>query len=129
MSVIIDGVEYVKASEVKETTFVIDDKSPLPALQIGKFVIVRSYNEGINAGTVVAADNNSIILKNCRRLWRHWPKDKKLSWYEGVAISGLDDKSEVSCTSSLKVIVEKYSITAVTDKAKRSIMEKKPHEQ
>lgn len=90
----------------------------------GTNVIVRSRNEGINCGTVVAADNTGVILKDVRRIWYHKPANKKLSWYEGVAISGLSDDSKVSCTVPQKIIIEDYSVTKVTDEAYQSIMEK-----
>ena len=105
------------------------DEENIPASYIGKYVIVRSWNEGVNAGTVLAADNNGIVLGDCRRLWRHIPKNKSLSWYEGVAISGLDDNSSISAPVPQKVIVEKYSITSVSSEAEKSIKEFKSHEQ
>ena len=40
---------------------------------IGKFVIVRSRNEGVNAGTLRAADDTGVILEDCRRIWYHKP--------------------------------------------------------
>ncbi len=96
---------------------------------IDKFVIVRSRNEGINAGTVVDCDATGVHLKNCRRLWYHKPFDENLSWYEGVAISGLSDNSEISPIASEKMIVEDYSMTACSEEAKKSIMEKISHAQ
>jgi hypothetical protein len=91
---------------------------------IGKNVIVRSRNEGINCGTVSEADRNGIRLKNCRRLWYHKPSDSNLAWYEGVAISGLSNDSKVSPTVEEKTIVEDYSTTFVSEAAYKSIMEK-----
>lgn len=95
----------------------------------GKYVIVRSYNEGINAGEVVEADATGVHLKDCRRLWRHWPADEATSWYEGVAISGLGSKSIVSAAVESKIIVEKYSITFTSPEAEKSIREFPVHEQ
>ena len=96
---------------------------------IGKKVIVRSRNEGINAGIVEDADETGVILGNCRRLWYHRPKDKKLSWYEGVAVSGIADISRVSGTVERKAIIEDYSMTECDEKAFESIMEINPNEQ
>ena len=90
---------------------------------IGQYVIVRSRNEGINAGTVVDIDDTGVVIKDARRLWYHKPKNKDISWYEGVAESGLDDESQVSCAISQKVIVEDYSLTICTDIAEKSIRE------
>ena len=99
-------------------------KSKLAESVIGKFVICRSRNEGINAGTVVEMDETGVVLSDVRRIWYHKPKDVNTSWYEGVAVSGLSDDSKVSCTSEIKVIIEDYSLTLCSDEAKRSILGK-----
>ena len=124
----IDGVEYVRADKTKEKIVQIDNDNKVATSLVGKFVIVRSSNEGINAGKVVAADDTGIILSNCRRLYYHKPLDKKLAWYEGCAVSGLNSSSKVSGTVSQKVIVENYSATICTEVAEKSIMEITPNE-
>jgi hypothetical protein len=96
---------------------------------VGKFVICRSRNEGINAGTVVEMDETGVVLSGVRRIWYYKPKDVSVSWYEGVAVSGLSDDSKVSCTSEMKVIIEDYSLTVCADAAKKSIMGKTPNGQ
>ena len=92
---------------------------------IGKYVIVRSRNEGVNCGTVVAADSTGIILEDARRLWYHKPKDASQSWYEGVALSGLSDDSQISPTVDRKLIVEDYSVTLCRKDAIDSLKSKK----
>lgn len=87
---------------------------------IGKYVIVRSRNEGINAGKVIAADNTAIILEDARRLYYHKPSNKELSWYEGVALEGLSKDSKVGAEVE-KLIAEDYSITVCTKEAEKSI--------
>lgn len=116
----INGVEYTRKGSVAET---------IASRMIGKNVIVRSRNEGINAGTVVLADDTGVELKNCRRIWYHRPKEKSLSWYEGVSVSGLSDDSKVSGTVSQKIIIEDYSMIECTDEAFKSIMGKTPNAQ
>jgi len=96
---------------------------------IGKYVIVRSRNEGINAGFVEAADETGIILTDCRRFWYHKPLSKNESWYEGVANTGVSSNSKLSAEVQSKIIVEDYSITRCTDKAILSIRGIKAHEQ
>ena len=95
---------------------------------IGKYVICRTRNEGINAGVVVNLDETGVIIKDCRRIWYHEPKDKSLSWYEGVSISGVSDNSKLSAPVD-KVIIEDYSLTLVTDEAEKSIRGIKNHAQ
>ena len=87
---------------------------------IGKYVIVRSRNEGINAGVVSELDETGIILQDARRLYYHKPANKELSWYEGVALEGLSSDSKVGAPVT-KLIVEDYSITVCTKDAEKSI--------
>lgn len=96
---------------------------------IGQYVIVRSRNEGVNAGIIREMDETGVVLQDARRIWYHRPADKALAWYEGVAISGLDDSSKVSAAVPLKAIIEDYSITSCTPVAEKSIREHKPHAQ
>lgn len=122
---IINGIEYIK----KDSIFTIAEGDTIANSMRGEFVIVRSRNEGINAGTVEAADDTGIVLSGCRRIYYHRPQNRALSWYEGVAVSGLDDSSKVSGTVARKVIMEDYSITLCTDVAKSSILEHPPNAQ
>jgi len=95
---------------------------------IGEYVIVRSRNEGVNAGVVVAADETGIILADARRLHAHTPADESLSWYEGVALSGLSSDSRASAAVG-KGIIEDYSWTKCTSQAEKSIRGHISHEQ
>ena len=113
-------------SEVSEPS---KEKDSMLTQYIGKYVIVRSRNEGINAGEVKQLDETGIILKGARRIWYHKPKDRKTAWYEGVANSGLSNDSKVSTKVSEKCIIEDYSITLCTDIAKESIQNHPSHEQ
>ena len=123
----IDDVEYIRADSQQIVEFTGEDT--IASRMIGKNVIVRTSNEGLNAGTVVLADETGVELKNCRRIWYHKPMDKALSWYEGVAVSGLSNDSKVSCTVPSKTIVEDYSMTCCNDEAYKTIMEKTPNAQ
>lgn len=96
---------------------------------IGKYVIVRSRNEGINAGFVKMADETGVILIDARRIYFHAPKDKSLSWYEGVAVSGLSSNSKISGIVPEKAIIEDYSITVCSDDGAKSIQEFKANAQ
>lgn len=95
---------------------------------IGKYVICRTRNEGVNAGEVVALDETGVILKDARRLYYHKPLDKSLSWYEGVAISGISKDSKIAAPVE-KVIIENYSLTVCSEIAKSSIISAKSNEQ
>jgi hypothetical protein len=106
----------------------IDMKQAIKSL-IGTAVIVRSRNEGVNFGILKDAGKGYVVLKNARRLWRHVPKDKNTSWYEGVANSGLTEGSKVSAPVKKKVIVEDYSMTVCSEIAVSSIKKFPTHEQ
>ena len=96
---------------------------------IGKYVIVRSRNEGVNAGYVEQADATGVVLRDARRLWYHKPAVESESWYEGVANHGLAPGCKISASVIRKVIVEDYSLTLCSDKARKSIMEYKAYAQ
>lgn len=125
-----DEVEYIRKDSVEQNiTYTWDGKESVATTMIGKKVIVRSRNEGVNAGICVLADDSGVVLLNCRRLHYHKPLNKNLSWYEGVAESGISNDSRVSGTLSQKVIIEDYSMSLCTDEAFKTIMEMTPNAQ
>ena len=89
---------------------------------VGKYVICRSRNEGVNAGIVVACDETGVSLSAARRLYYHKPASKSVSWYEGVAECGVSEDSRVGVSRD-KLIIEDYSLTLCTDKSRSSIVE------
>ena len=95
---------------------------------VGKYVICRTRSEGVNAGEVIALDDTGVVLRDARRLYYHLPADKKMSWYEGVAKSGLAASSKVGVAID-KFLSEDYSLTVCTEDAERSIRSAKNHEQ
>lgn len=96
------------------------NKTSMYDTYIGKYVICRTSNEGINFGLVEDLNSSGVILKECRRLHYHKPKDPSLSWYEGVAESGLHNDSKISGNST-KLISENYSLTLCSESAVLSI--------
>jgi hypothetical protein len=129
------SIDNLTIGDIKElkTMFgggVCNDNKPssLFSSVIGKYVIVRSRNEGINAGTLKLADETGCVLSDARRIWYHKPKDNKTAWYEGVADNGLHSDSKISCEVKEKYIIEDYSVTVCTDEAAKSIKEKISHE-
>lgn len=111
------------------------DESDTPTINtgrsypIGEYVLIRSRNEGINAGILKQADDTGCVLEEARRMWYHKPKDVNTAWYEGVANSGLSDDSKISAPVSEKMIIEDYSITVCTKEAATSIAGKSSHGQ
>jgi len=86
----------------------------------GKYVIVRTRNEGVNAGLVVENGVGFVHLSNARRLWSIVPPSDCEKWYEGVAKSGLGEGSKTSIESE-KLIVEDYSITVCSGVSEENI--------
>jgi len=86
----------------------------------GRYVIIRTRNEGVNAGLVVSNGAGFVHLKDARRLWKIIPPSSSEKWYEGVAKSGLGDGSQISIEAE-KLISEDYSITVCTAAAEESI--------
>lgn len=126
------NIDQLTIAQAREIAAMFPTNAPATSLAselVGQYVIVRSRNEGINAGFVVRADHTGIVLKDARRIWYHKPADKGMAWYEGVAISGLSDDSKLSAAVPLKAIIEDYSITVCTDVASESIQQAKAHEQ
>lgn len=123
VSMLIDGSDNGNLAQGSVNTVSMLDS------MVGEYVIVRSRNEGINAGIVKALDDTGIILSEARRIWYHKPENKNMSWYEGVAESGLSSDSKVSTPVSEKAIIEDYSITVCSEIGKKSISGHKSHEQ
>ncbi len=93
---------------------------------IGKYVICRTRNEGLNVGYVKDLDETGVILTDARRAWYHRPADDS-SWYEGVANNGLSENSKISEPVE-KVIIEDYSLTICSEKAEKSLINAKSYE-
>lgn len=104
------------------------DNKNLLSRYVGKYVICRSRNEGVNAGYVIEADETGVILKDARRLYYHKPVNKNTSWYEGVAVCGLSADSRTGEPVE-KIIIEDYSLTVCTPAAEKSINEAKTNAQ
>jgi len=96
-------------------------KNDIHARYTGKYVIVRSRNEGVNFGKVVQCDETGIVIKEARRLYYHKPAESNVSWYEGVSLTGLHSDSKISPSVKEKFICEDYSITICNEKAIESL--------
>ncbi len=124
------NIDELTLGQIKEIKRLIGTEQSSGMLQafIGKYVIVRSRNEGVNAGLVVAIDETGVVLEDARRLYSHKPRNKNVSWYEGVAKSGISADSKVGAPVT-KVIVEDYSLTLCTQDAEDSLRAAKDNEQ
>ena len=92
---------------------------------VGQYVICRTRNEGVNCGFVKELDETGVVLDKARRMWYHDTADNSC-WYEGISQNGPSDDTKLS-TSTEKLIVEDYSLTLCTDKAKEMLIDKKDY--
>ena len=126
----INGEIYVLKCSIKNESINFTGEHSVATIMIGQPVIVRSRNEGTNVGIVELADDTGIVLTGVRRLYYHKPKDNSLSWYEGVAESGISEDSRVSGTVWRKAIIEDYSMTQILSMdIYNQILNLKPNEQ
>lgn len=58
----IDGVNYIKESDVKKVAETLDGM---------KYVMIRTQNAGVFAGYLKERNGEEVILKNARRMW-YW---------------------------------------------------------
>ena len=99
-----------------------EPQKPSPVAQmIGAFVIVRSRDSGVHAGTLVSLEGRIALLHKSRRLW-YW-KAAKGHTLSGVALYGLDaEDSKVAGELSEIAILDVCEIIPTTAAAGHSIL-------
>lgn len=124
------NINDLTIGEFKELSklFSGEKRKNIGAHKIGSYVLVRSRNEGLNAGVLADIDETGCVIKEARRLWYHKPAKKSSCWYEGVSLHGLDESSKVSEVVSEKVIIEDFSLTPCEKIAEKSIRGIKSYE-
>ena len=90
---------------------------------IGKKVIVRGNNSGVEFGTLVAQEGQEVTLKNARRIW-YWKDAASLSQ---LAMEGTAKSQECKFTVYVDsiTILDAIEIIPCTENAIRSIEEVK----
>ena len=89
---------------------------------IGQFVIVRSRDSGVHAGTLVGVQDRTIRLTGARRLW-YW-KAAKGHTLSGVALHGLNASlSRIAGELDEIVVLDACEIIPTTAAAGKSILE------
>lgn len=117
---LIEAVDFVKTINSSNEANPNPKPSSMYERWVGEYVIARTKNEGVLFGKITACDPTGFEIKGARRLHYHVPKDKSLSWFEGVAKSGLSDNSRVSCEGD-KLVIEAYSFVKCTKEAIESM--------
>lgn len=92
---------------------------------IGKNVIVRASIAGVHAGTVSEIDGTTVVLKDARRLWRIYTRDKSGS-ISDVAANGLKKDADHHIGAKLSSVLianpAGLEVAEMTDEAHESVM-------
>jgi hypothetical protein len=106
----IDGVNYIKESDIKQTAEKLDGM---------KYVIIRTQNAGVFAGYLKEKDGEFVELKNARRLW-YWSGACSLSQ---LAMEGTKNPAECKfpCEVNSIQLSQVIEVIEATQEAKDSI--------
>lgn len=106
----IDGVNYIKESDIKKTAETLDGM---------KYVVVRTVNAGVFAGYLKEEIGESVVLKNARRLW-YWSGACSLSQ---LAMEGTKKASDCKFPCEVETIKlnQVIEIIDATEEARLSI--------
>lgn len=89
---------------------------------IGKYVVVRTRDAGVHAGTLISRNGRECELKDSRRLW-YWKVANNGAFLSGVATAGLDQKASKVGAPIDVLLTENCEIIACSDDAAKSITE------
>lgn len=92
-------------------------------MNIGDYVIVRTYSAGVFAGTLVSREGKEVVLSDARRLW-YWNGASSLSELSTRGTSR-PEKCKFPCPVTSVTLTEAIEVLPVTDRAKASIQEVK----
>lgn len=88
---------------------------------IGQFVIIRSRDSGVHAGTLTNIQDRVATLSGSRRLW--WWKASRGHTLSGVALHGIDASgSKIAGELTQIVVLDVCEIIPTTEAAATSIM-------
>ncbi len=94
---------------------------------IGQYVIIRSRDSGVHAGTLASAKDRTVRLTGARRLW-YW-KAAKGHTLSGVALHGLDTAgSKIAGELGEVVVLDACEIIPTTAAARQSILGAPEHD-
>lgn len=87
-------------------------------MQIGTFVLVRTYSAGVHVGTLAAADGKVVTLTDARRVWR-WRGANTL---HELATHGADDNyTRISEPVASIMLTEAIEIIPATEAAAQNL--------
>ena len=108
----VNGIEYVKASDIKEIATPVDGMD---------YVMVRTYSAGVFAGYLKSRNGKEVELVNARRIW-YWDGAASLSQ---LAIDGTSkpENCKFPCEVHEIILTEAIEIIYCTEKSQKSIGE------
>ena len=111
--VVINGEEYIKASEAK-----VFEPATLDGME---YCMVRTYSAGVFAGYVESRDGKEATLRQARRIW-YWAGAASLSQ---LAMEGTNKPEECKfpCEVDKVILTEVIEIIPMTERARQSIAE------
>lgn len=102
------------------------ETSVVPNALTGRYVIVRSRDSGVHAGTLVSVDGRTVVLSGARRLW-YWVAAKEHT-LSAVSLHGLGDGSRIASKVDLIHILDACEIIPATSESQESIEGYKSHD-
>lgn len=90
-------------------------------MNIGDYVIARTYSAGVFAGTLASRDGKEVVLTGARRLW-YWDGAASLS---ELSVKGTrkPENCKFPCEVPEVLLTETIEILPVSDEARKSIAE------
>ena len=92
-------------------------------MELGNYVIVRTYSAGVFAGELKKKSGKYVVLKNARRLW-YWDGAASLSQ---LAMEGVSkpENCKFPCEVNEILLTEAIEIIKATSKSRKSIKDVK----
>lgn len=86
-------------------------------IELGKFVVVRTYSAGVHVGTLAAQDGTQVRLTNARRVWA-WTGANTL---HEMAVRGCGEKSRISEAVAEITLTEAIEVIATSGSAEENL--------
>ncbi|MEY2654289.1 MAG: hypothetical protein RLZZ524_1317 [Pseudomonadota bacterium] len=87
-------------------------------MELGTFVVVRTYSAGVHCGTLAAQDGKNVTLTDARRIWR-WRGANTL---HELALNGADKEwTRISEPVSALDLSEAIEVIACTSEARENL--------
>ena len=92
----------------------------------GSYVIVRSRDSGVHAGTLMSVDGRTVVLEDSRRLW-YWVAAKEHT-LSAVSLHGLGDGCKIASQVERIDVLDAFEIILAISAARTSIEGYKSHD-